>query len=227
MNRPNSSAQSGTTFLEISQKASNQIFALGGAKPNIAYEWLNSVFDIYPIADVLFFPSKYDAALPTAVESLSKEQRLDFIRKLRKSSGLGEVAKMLVGSDVDLFSVLLKREDLKDMRFAPLQLFGDLDGDEESGVESVSERWKQMTLLALEAGFNESDIVRSAAGNSFSWRGALSSSYERRMKPFQELLKSTNSRLRQIGKIGHEHYSRLHQGALAAEKRAEIKGEVY
>jgi len=50
--------------------------------------------------------------------------------------------------------------------------------------------------------------------------------YASRLPPFEKLSRDADPRLRKIGKIGVEHFSRLRDEQLAVEKRATVRGEL-
>lgn len=46
------------------------------------------------------------------------------------------------------------------------------------------------------------------------------------LAPFEKLLQHTDARLRKVGKIGFDHFSKLRDAQLAQEKRAAVRGEL-
>ena len=50
--------------------------------------------------------------------------------------------------------------------------------------------------------------------------------YAARLAPFEKLLQHPDVRLRKVGKIGFDHFSKQRDGHLAYEKRAAIRGEL-
>jgi hypothetical protein len=52
----------------------------------------------------------------------------------------------------------------------------------------------------------------------------MSSMFAARLAPFEKLLSHANDRLKKIGMIGYEHFSKLRDEHLAHEKRAAVRG---
>jgi len=78
----------------------------------------------------------------------------------------------------------------------------------------------------MEEGFSEIDIFHATQSGRYGWSGSMSSMYASRLVPFEKLLAHENARIREIGKIGVEHFSELRGEHLAHEKRAAIRGEL-
>jgi hypothetical protein len=84
--------------------------------------------------------------------------------------------------------------------------------------------WQKMAIAALDRGFSEADIFSATQGSGFSGSGPLSSMYASKWIQFEKLLQHTDVRLRKVGQIGVNHFSKLRDDHLTAEKRSAVTG---
>lgn len=195
--------------------------------PDIAFEWIAwRLQGIRTDSRPFYFGLRYDRALPAAIGALTKEQRRELINQLPRCSAVARLVRLLVGGDIDLFLHLLSREELEGVRLDPLRLDNDAGPHPQPLDQEFGEVWQQMAIAAMEKGFSETDIFSATQPTEFSWSGSLSSRYAAQLAPFEKLLQHKDSRLRKLGQIGGDHYSRLRNERLAAEKKAAVRGEL-
>jgi hypothetical protein len=193
--------------------------------PDIAFEWIEWRLDgIRTDARAFYFGLRYDRALPAAIQILTKEQRQALIDKLPRSSAVAELARSLVGRDMELFSRLLAREELNGVRLDPLRLDSDFGPQAENIVPEIDIGWENMAIAAIEKGFTAEEIFWASQAGGFGWSGSMSSMYAAKLIPFEKLSQHADSRLRKIGKIGVDHFTQLRDENLAHEKRAAVRG---
>jgi hypothetical protein len=78
----------------------------------------------------------------------------------------------------------------------------------------------------VEEGFSEEDIFGASQAGGFGWSGTMSSMFAARLAPFETLLHHADPRLRKVGMIGVEHFTKLRDEQEAREKRAAVRGEL-
>ena len=195
--------------------------------PDIAFEWIAWRLEgIRQNTRAFYFGLRYDRALPAAIDAITREQRRELIDKLPYTSVVGELARSLVGHDIELFLHLLSHKELGGVRLFPLRVDNEDRPRPEPLVQEFNEAWQKMAILAMEDGFSESEIFSATQSGGFSWSGPLSSMYARKLVPFEKLFRADNARLKKIGQIGVEHFSKLRDEQLASEKRAAVRGEL-
>jgi len=193
--------------------------------PDIAYKWIAWRLDGMRTEERSFyFGLRYDRALPAAVQALTKEQRRDLINKLPRTSSVRQLVSSLVGGDMELFLHLLSREELEGVRLDPLCIDNDERPHPQPATQEFGRHWQEMAIAAMDKGFSESDIFYATQGSGFSWSGPMSGMYASRLTPFEKLLQHGDARLRKVGQIGVQHFSKLRDEHLAAEKRAAVRG---
>jgi hypothetical protein len=148
------------------------------------------------------------------------------IDKLPQTSGVGELVCSLVDRDMELFLHLLSREELDDLRLDPLRIDNRDGARDKAEPQEFDDAWQKMAIAAIEMGFSEIDIVSATQRGGFGWSGPMSSMFATKLAPFEKLLSHPNHRLRKVGKIGVEHFSKLRDQHLSAEKRAAVRGEL-
>lgn len=193
--------------------------------PDIAYEWI--AWRLEGIRDEtrhFHFGLRYDRALPAAVIALTDEQRRDLIDKLPRTSSVRQLVRFLVGAEMPLFLHLLSREELETVRLEPLCIFDDEGASVQPLTREFGPRWQEMAIAAMHHGFSEMEVFQATHGGGFSWSGPLSGMYSSRLIPFEKLLQHGDARLRKVGQIGIQHFSKLRDEQLATEKRAAIRG---
>ena len=195
--------------------------------PDIAFEWIAWRLEgIRTNTRAFYFGLRYDCALPAAIGALTREQRRALIDKLPRTSAVGELVRYLVGRDMELFLHLLSREELEGVRLDPLRVNDDSRPHPKPEVQEFDDRWHKMAIAAMERGFSERDIFSATQQGGFSWSGPMSSMFAAKLAPFEKLLRHPDARLRNVAKIGFEHFSKLRDQHLAAEKRAAVRGEI-
>jgi len=193
--------------------------------PDVAFEWIMWRLEgIRTDTPPFHLGLRSDRALSAAIRVLTTEQRHELIDKVPRTSAVAELVRFLVGRDMELFHHLLSREELEDVRLDPLRLDGDAGPQGENVVHDFDEAWQRMAVTAMDKGFSEEDIFSASQARNFSWTGSRSSMFAAWAAPFEKLLKHDDARLRKVGKIGFEHYTRLKDAHLAHEKRAAIRG---
>jgi len=157
---------------------------------------------------------------------LTKEQRRDLIMALPPKPSIVELARALVGSEMGLFSCLLSCEALGNIRLAPLRADIDFKTLGDSQIYEFGDAWQQMAVAALDKGFSEQQIFFAEQCGSCSWSGDRSSMYAARLHPFEKLSQHPDPRLRSVGKLGVEWFSKRRDEELLLAKRAAIRGEL-
>lgn len=194
--------------------------------PDVAFQWISTRLNGVADGTRVFWFGKHDLALPAAIQTLTKEQRRGLIDNLvRDTSAVTELVRSLVGGNIELYLQLLSRRELEDLRLAPLRLDSELGSQGENVIHEFSEIWQQMAVAAMSAGFSEHDIFCASQAGGYGWSGSMSSMFAAKLNPFEKLLQHADVRLRNVGKIGFEHFSKLRDENLAHEKRAAVRGE--
>lgn len=195
--------------------------------PDIAHEWIGWRLDgIRTGTRPFYFGLRYERSIPAAIAVLNRDQRLNLINRLPRSSSVRQLVRSLVGGDLDLFLHLISREELEEVRLAPLCLDNDDKPNPRPVIQEFGLHWKKMAIAALDRGFSATDIFSATQGSGFSWSGPLSSMYASRLIPFENLLQHEDVRLREVGQIGVRHFSKLRDDRLNSEKRSAIRGEL-
>jgi hypothetical protein len=127
---------------------------------------------------------------------------------------------------MDLFLHLLSREELESFRLDPLRIDNGSEPHGQSVLQEFDENWQKMATAAMEKGFSEAEIFSATQGGSFGGSGSMSSMFAARLAPFEKLLQHSDARLRNVGKMGFEQFSKLRDEQLAAEKRAAVRGKL-
>src|ERR1017187_9303790 len=195
--------------------------------PDIAYEWI--AWRLEGIRDdtrPFWFGIRYDRALPAAIHALTKGQKHELIDRLPRTSAVAELARSLVGRDMELFLPLLARVELEGVRLDPLRMDFGSGLHAENVVHDFDDGWQKMAIAAMEKGFFAQDIFEATQPGGYGWSGSRSSMFAARLAPFEKLLQHTDARLRKVGKIGFDHFSIQRDQNLAHEKRAAIRGEL-
>jgi hypothetical protein len=195
--------------------------------PDIAFEWIVWRLEgTHTNARAFYFGLRHDRTLPTAIRALTREQRRALIDKLPQTSGVGDLVCYLVDRDVELFLHLLSREELDDVRLDPLRINNGDEPQRRPDIQEFDDAWQKMAIAAMEKGFSEIDIVSATQRGGFGWSGPMSSMFAAKLAPFEKLLSHPNTKLQNVGKIASEHFSKLRDKHLAAEKRAAVRGEL-
>jgi hypothetical protein len=195
--------------------------------PDVAFAWISTKLDgIRDGTRPFWFGSKYDRAMPTAIQAITREQKRELIGKMPRTSAVAELVRSLVGRDMELYEQLLAREELKGVRLDPLRLDGDFGPQGENVVHDFDEGWQKLAIAAMEKGFSEENVFFASQAGEYSWSGTRSSMFAARLIPFEQLLHHPDARLRKVGQIGFEHFSELRDKHLASEKRAAVRGEL-
>jgi hypothetical protein len=194
--------------------------------PDIAFEWIVWRLEGTGTNAVAFyFGLIHDRALPAAIGALTREQRKILIDKLPQTSGVGGLVCSLVDRDMELFRHLLSREELGDVRLDPLRIDNEIGPRRQSNIQEFDDSWQKIAIAAIEMGFSEMDIVSATQRGSFGWSGSMSSMFAAKLAPFEKLLSHPNAQLRNVGKIGFDHFSKLRDQHLTTEKRAAVRGQ--
>lgn len=195
--------------------------------PDVAFQWISIRLERIQNSMTSFhFGIDHERALPTAIGKLTKEQKRELISKVPRTYGVVELVHSLVGRDMELFELLLAREDLELARLYPLRLDGDFDSLGENVVAEFDDGWQRMAMEAMARGFLEEDIFSASQAGGSSWSGPMSSMYAARLAPFEKLLSHPDPRLRKVGRIGFEYFSAQRDSHLVHEKRAAVRGEL-
>jgi hypothetical protein len=196
------------------------------AYPDVACRWLASRIDgIRNDTRPFHFGSKYDRAVPTAIQTLTREQREEIMDKLPRSFAVEELARSLVGRDLELYRHLLSCNELQGVRLAPLRLDGDFGPQAENVIHEFDEGWQAMAIAAMDKGYSAEEIFAASQAGGYGWSGPMSGMFAARRVPFEKMLHHPDPRLQNVAKIGFEHFSKLREETLASEKRREIRGE--
>jgi hypothetical protein len=127
--------------------------------PDVAVAWISTKLDgIRDGTRPFWFGSRYDHAMPTAIQALTREQKRGLINKMPRTSAVAELVGSLVGRDLDLYRQLLARKELECVRLAPLRLDGGFGPQGENVVHDFDEGWQKMAIAAMENGFSAEDV---------------------------------------------------------------------
>jgi len=172
-----------------------------------------------------YFGLRFDRLLPSAVAVLTKEQRQKLIDELPQTSAVAELVRALVSRDMDLFLHLLSRTELKSIRLDPLRIDDGNRPNAQPVIQEFDDGWQKMAIVAMEHGLKEIEVFSATqGGGGYSWSGPMSSMYTAKLTPFKKLLQHPDVRLRNIGKIGFESFSKIRDEFLVAEKHAAVRG---
>jgi hypothetical protein len=194
--------------------------------PDVAYRWINTRIDEMRDGERGgWFAAKYDYAMPRAMQKLTAAQRRELIGKVPPVCGATELLRALIGRDSDSFRQLLNREELRDHRLDPLCIDYDRGHHIENVVPELNEDWQNLAIDALDRGFSEEQIFGASQSGGWGWSGSESAMYAARVAQFEGLLQHADARVRKIGEIGANYFSKLRDKHMAKEKRAAIRGE--
>jgi hypothetical protein len=193
--------------------------------PDVGFQWI--AIRLQGIRDgtrPFSFGCQFEHALAAAIQTLTRERRRELIDQLSQTSAVANFVRCLVGRDIELFLHLLAREELQGIRLAPLRLDNELGPQPENFVPEFDEGWQRMAIAAMEKGFSEEETFHATQAAGFGWSGPLSSMYAARLAPFEKLIHHADARLRKVGKIGVDHFTKLRDEQLECEKRAAVRG---
>jgi len=142
---------------------------------------------------------------------LSQKQRVEVIRFLTESDRSQLITRYLVKTDIQMFKEILTN---KNTRTYQLETLSHVD----------NEKWVQFAELALEAGWDEDDILSKSTSMTDGWSGSAAEHWLRRKGRFSEGLVSNNPRIVTIAQKGAAKYQAMYEYAIKDEKKDEIYG---
>jgi hypothetical protein len=155
---------------------------------------------------------KSGRAISVAATVIAKEERGALIPLIPADDMYsGDVAKHLIASDLDLFSILLGRTDLRAIHLSPL-------------AGSVAPQWIGKAIMALDHGYEPAAIAAAAYGSEGGFINRESSMWEGRSKGFARLLDHPDARIRQVGDIGKRGADLHLARALEREEHEAVHG---
>jgi len=116
-----------------------------------------------------------------------------------------------VGDDVLVYQELLRRESLSDYHLCPLK-------------GRPTEAWARKAVIALEAGYEASNIAEASVGEFFSLSWDASAECLTRLKEFEDLNAHPDPRVHSIAQAGVRLARERAEKAAAYERREAIYG---
>jgi len=165
------------------------------SNPSLAFQWLLNYFSI----DHGFINHEMINPIAESIRVLDNNQRKDLLEKLIKSENKLEkkekIISWIIGEDLDIFEYFLNlpiNDKQKNFRVAPLQMLP--NGND----------WCNKTLIALENGVSEDDIIDASILGLFEnvYTGPTSTKYKLMAEAYIPLKDHENEKIRKIAKIG-------------------------
>ena len=176
--------------------------------PSIAFDWLQ-----LRIQENRNFLDLGDKLLSTALQVISLEHRKRLLEQISGDFRHSEVIGGIVDDELEIYHVLLQKQQLKQFHLAPLV-------GEPTGV------WIDKALLALDAGYSPSDVAQAVYGSFQSWSGSESTYWAQWAESFEPLLTHDDPRIRTVGQIGRDRAVAQRGRALAREHLEDIYGRI-
>jgi hypothetical protein len=184
------------------------------SNPSIAFQWLLNYFS----KDHFFIGHEMVNPIAASIQVLDKSQRKDLLEKLIKSENQLEkkekIISWIVGEDLELFEYLLNIPIIEKQRkwcIAPLQMLPN-END-----------WCKKTLIALENGVNENDVINASFLGLFEkvYSGSTSNQYKIISEAYELLKNHENEKIKKIATIGYS----IAQDSMSVHLREEAKKE--
>jgi hypothetical protein len=179
-------------------------------RPSLAYPWLKTrLQEGLPFC----FTHNWKQAVQNAVSVLDAEARSHLLCQLPEDQLTGEAVIYLVGDNLEVYKAFLDDKRYTDMHLLPLS-------------RPPTGAWADMAKLALAAGYNSADIVRTiywTVGVRVE-KGPESKRWEVRVKRFKQLCEHQDAQIREIGRVGLQQAEVMLQRALERERNEAIYG---
>lgn len=176
---------------------------------SLAFDWFMA--SVEREEDFFIFDAfrKEDNAL--IVAGLNFQQRIRLLDTLHNKIGFYDLVEQLVGDDVLVYQELLRRESLFDYHLCPLK-------------GRPTEVWARKAVLALEAGYEASNIAEASVGEFFSLSWDASAECLTRLKEFEDLNTHPDPRVHSIAQAGVRLARERAEKAAAYERKEAIYG---
>lgn len=176
--------------------------------PCIAFEWLQLRIKENRIVSYLG-----KNLLNVAFQVINLEQRKDLLKDIGEGFWHGEVVHGIVDDELEIYHVLLQKQQLKQFHLAPL-------------VGKPTGVWIDKALLALDAGYSPSDVAGAVYGSFQSWSGSESLYWAQWAESFEPLLTHDDPRIQTIGQIGRDRALATRDRALEREHLEDTYGRI-
>lgn len=150
-------------------------------------------------------------ALEVAARALNRDFRQRLLAELTADSFPPEFFNWLVNSDLEVYPVLLSRKDLSEVHLEPL-------------VGPLNEQWIRLAQEALDAGYSVEEVARAPHRRGWTWVGKESLMWKEWVEAFARLDNHTDTRIREIGRIGRQGAEQAMVAAVERERDEEIIG---
>lgn len=176
--------------------------------PALAFSWLRQMIE--QRADF----SRFGKAVSAAAASLDRDDKQTLLALIPPEWSYSDVVNTLVGSDVDMYRLLLGEEGLKIFHLVPLNWHS-------------GEEWVEKLIVALES-YSPEEVARAAFGGYpvrvLEWTGKRSLEMKKWVDRFAILSTHENEGVREVGRIGMEAAEQERQETLQRERQEEIYG---
>ena len=151
-------------------------------------------------------------AVTRIVSTLDARQRKGVLMGLRQDPWNGDLVKLLVGDDREIYRMVLDTDDLAPFHLAPL------------AGKPDDKAWRAKALLALKKNKTAEDIAQATLGWSHGWSGLESAMWAAWRRSFEALLKDRDRHIASIGQRGTDIAARYERQALERERHEAVHG---
>jgi hypothetical protein len=173
----------------------------------LAFEWLKSHLGAQ---DVDLF--SHDDAFGKMIAALNKPQKQELLSGMKDASVYrsSNIITSLIGSDNELFKMLLSRSELKDYHLKPLE-------------RCSEEALPKMIRAALEY-YDIKKVALSILGHAWSWHGKASDYWKGLLKKYERWKDHPDEMIRQVARELTDITRQWYESALERERREEVYG---
>jgi hypothetical protein len=179
------------------------------SESNLAFQWLKQNLYSQEFKSYL-----YDETVRTAIASLSIVERQELLVNLPKGWHYYDVVTQLIGDEIELYSLLLKIDSLKEFHLTPL-------------YKDINDVWQAQAKLAEANGYTVKEIVArtiTPIGVVQTWTGRLSEQWKAWVEKFKALQANPDSVIRDIAIAGTEICQQEYEKELKREHTKDVYG---
>ena len=175
------------------------------SEPPLAHRWLIELLT----SEHPFLHYEQKEIAKKATSSLDKDQRIALLGKMKPDPVARELAKYIVGDDLDVYRALLQQEALSKLQLEPLE-----------GLPS--EVWVSKAIAALDAGYTVDDIIGATQPGSYTWSGSLSEMWVGWRNAYGAFQNHTDRRIAKVAKQGVEMTDKIIERERERERLEEL-----
>jgi hypothetical protein len=183
--------------------------------PELSFKWLKLRITEKEV------PYEMLRTYQSAILPLGNDKREELLGIIPSDTWRGEIVDYLIGDSLELYQVLLRDNDKKDLHLLPLHGFK-RDVIEKETWEETS--WVAKAMVALNAGYTAEEIEEAIFSPMWSWSDNESEFWRRWIRNYEKLLSHLDPRIQKIGEIGKKKASRALDRSLKEERREAIYG---